>query len=334
MPWKICKAFQHAREFPLLDNEYKDGSSQRSLLASSSRKRWQLSKRLTPSDLVTLRNFYDSVEGPHQPFYFYDVWDTVPQFSYDATGATSTGRYVVRFDNPWQQETDFVRSNCDLALVQLDQVEIFGTLITWHTLHLVSPNPGAFTVANSVGFVPTVAIIQARSDGIIRFDGQKYNCADFFFSASDTGVLADLMVASAPGWDLLSVAAPAPGNFTVAHSLGTTPTAAVIQATSDGIIRFQAGTRYDASNLYLSGSAAAVTADVVFTADTGWHAINATPSAPGNFTLPHSLGTTPTVAIILSTSDGIIRFQSTKYDATNFYLSASAPGVTATLVFY
>jgi hypothetical protein len=60
----------------------------------------------------------------------------------------------------------------------------------------------------------------------------------------------------------VSVAPGAAGNFTVAHWLGRTPVAAMIQMTSEGAIWFQAGQLYDATSLYLVASAAGVTGRV------------------------------------------------------------------------
>lgn len=85
----------------------------------TSRKRWQLTKRLAPTDLATLRTFYNSANGPHGAFYFYDVFETSPKFSYDATGVATVGRYTVRFDSPWQETSFPARSNTQLALVEL-----------------------------------------------------------------------------------------------------------------------------------------------------------------------------------------------------------------------
>jgi hypothetical protein len=59
----------------------------------------------------------------------------------------------------------------------------------------------------------------------------------------------------------VAVSATAAGNFTVPHILGRAPVGAVVQMTSAGAIWFQAGL-YDATNLYLTGSASGVTARV------------------------------------------------------------------------
>jgi len=78
-------------------------------------------------------------------------------------------------------------------------------------------------------------------------------------------------------------------------------------------------------------SASAVTA--VQDATKLYGQISAAPSAPGNFTLQHYLGRTPTGAVIRMTSGGAIWFQSpTDVDGTNLYLVASDAGVTAKVV--
>jgi len=46
-----------AREYPVTQNEYRNGESERSVQASDSRKRWQLAKRLAPAALQVLRRF-------------------------------------------------------------------------------------------------------------------------------------------------------------------------------------------------------------------------------------------------------------------------------------
>ena len=42
LPQNLCRAFVHAREYALLENEYRNGESQRALLVATSRKRWSL----------------------------------------------------------------------------------------------------------------------------------------------------------------------------------------------------------------------------------------------------------------------------------------------------
>jgi hypothetical protein len=42
LPASLSRAFVHEREYPVLDNEYRNGESQRSVQATNSRKRWRL----------------------------------------------------------------------------------------------------------------------------------------------------------------------------------------------------------------------------------------------------------------------------------------------------
>ena len=67
MPHSLCRAFGHAREYVVLESEYRNGESQRSRLVETSRKRWRLAKRLTPALLQQLRDFYDARKGPEEP---------------------------------------------------------------------------------------------------------------------------------------------------------------------------------------------------------------------------------------------------------------------------
>ena len=53
MPNSLSRAFVHTREYPVIDNEYRNGESQRSAQAATSRKKWSLTKRLTPSQLAS-----------------------------------------------------------------------------------------------------------------------------------------------------------------------------------------------------------------------------------------------------------------------------------------
>jgi hypothetical protein len=119
LPPSLSRAFVHEREYPVLDNEYPNGESQRSVQATNSRKRWRLLKRLTPAQLTELRDFYDARRGPTEPFYFYDPYETNPRFSYDPTGQVVAGRYTVRFAGPWEQSASLSRTDLSLELIEL-----------------------------------------------------------------------------------------------------------------------------------------------------------------------------------------------------------------------
>jgi hypothetical protein len=117
LPWGLCKAFSHSREYAVLENEYKNGESQRSKLVSTSCKSWRINRRLTPAALATLQAFYDARKGPQEPFFYYDPHDS--GFTYDPTGVQVLGRYTVRFEGAWNQTVGIGRVDVDISLVEL-----------------------------------------------------------------------------------------------------------------------------------------------------------------------------------------------------------------------
>jgi hypothetical protein len=119
LPQSFCRAFVHERFYPLIENEYKSGESQRSVLATNSRRRWRLTKRLPPAALQTLRDFFEARNSATEPFYFYDPYDTNPKFAYDPTGVATVGRYTVRFNGDWQQSCGPGRSDVQIELLEL-----------------------------------------------------------------------------------------------------------------------------------------------------------------------------------------------------------------------
>lgn len=119
LPQSLSRAFGHAREYIVIENEYRNGESQRGRLVNTSRKRWRTVRRLTPTLLQSFRDFYDARKGPEEPFYFYDPWETVPKFTYDPTGTATQGRYTVRFEGPWEQMVGMGRADVEIALVEL-----------------------------------------------------------------------------------------------------------------------------------------------------------------------------------------------------------------------
>jgi hypothetical protein len=89
--------------YPVIENEYRNGGSQRLVQATNSRKQRRLAKRLAAAQLQSLRDFYEARNGPAEPFYFYDPNETNPKFSCDPTGQSTVGRYTVRFNSDWSQ---------------------------------------------------------------------------------------------------------------------------------------------------------------------------------------------------------------------------------------
>ncbi len=114
LPGSLCRAFARSQEYPVLVTEYRNGESHRSKEAANSRKLWRLAKRLTPAQVQTLRDFYEARNGPLEPFYFYDPYETIPK-----TGAALPGRYIVRFDCDWNQACTGPRLDVEIALIEL-----------------------------------------------------------------------------------------------------------------------------------------------------------------------------------------------------------------------
>lgn len=119
LPNALSRAFSRADEFLVADNEYANGESQRKVEGATSRKRWRLTKHLTPDRLEELRAFYEARKGPTEPFYFYDPYETIPKFSHDPTGTALGGRYTVRFDCAWEQACGLGRSDVSIELIEL-----------------------------------------------------------------------------------------------------------------------------------------------------------------------------------------------------------------------
>ncbi|MBK5291023.1 MAG: hypothetical protein JJE04_04915 [Acidobacteriia bacterium] len=118
-PQCLCRAFARPQEHPVIENEYRNGESQRSVPVDNSRKRWRLAKRPRPAPLEVLRNFYEARGGPTEPFYFYDPYETNPKLSWDPTGAATTGRYTFRFDGEWSQSVGPGRSDASIQRMEL-----------------------------------------------------------------------------------------------------------------------------------------------------------------------------------------------------------------------
>jgi len=124
MPFTLCTAFSEAREYAQLQNQYRDGTIQRSQLARTSRRTFRPNMRLNASLLATLYTFLTSQNFGMTPFLFYDPFDVaVGQqigSNYDATGNNTQGRVTVVLRGNWAQSTDVCRSNVQgLQLVEV-----------------------------------------------------------------------------------------------------------------------------------------------------------------------------------------------------------------------
>ncbi len=124
MPASLCTAFTELREYAQLQNQYHDGTIQRSQLAQTSRRTFRLSKRLSASLLSALYNFWVSQNGGLTAFAFYNPFDVSAGqqigSNYDPAGNNTQGRVTLVFRGNWAQTTDVARSNVQgLVLVEV-----------------------------------------------------------------------------------------------------------------------------------------------------------------------------------------------------------------------
>ena len=121
LPKHLSTKFTEKREWAYLSNQFHDSSTQRAQLVLGSRKRFSLAEKLTATEANTLKTFFDAHLGGVIPFWFYNPFEVCPPgTNYDPTLATTTGRYVVRFDNDWNQSTGLMRTTSpDIELVEV-----------------------------------------------------------------------------------------------------------------------------------------------------------------------------------------------------------------------
>jgi hypothetical protein len=124
MPATLCIAFTELREYAQLQNQYHDGTVQRTQLAQTSRRMFRLSKRLSAAVLSALYSFWVSQKGGLTPFAFYNPFEVTSGqqigSNYDPTGNSTQGRVTVVFRGPWAQATDIARTNVQsLELVEV-----------------------------------------------------------------------------------------------------------------------------------------------------------------------------------------------------------------------
>ena len=194
---------------------------------------------------------------------------------------------------------------------------------------------GNFTVAHGLGVTPAFVLIQMTSGSAIWLRSPtSFDSTNIYLTSADASATGTAVIFVAPADAEIALSPGAAGNFTVAHGLGATPLMALVEMLSEGAIRFQA-TPWDATNLYLVASDAGITGKAkVMKAQSVLHPVKfaslvLAPGAPGNFTIAHGMGATPTAVVIRMTSDAAIWLQSPiGFDGTNLYLVASDGGIT------
>jgi hypothetical protein len=134
----------------------------------------------------------------------------------------------------------------------------------------VALTPGAagnFTVPHGLGASPVFAMVEMTSGGAIWFQSPPWDATNLYLVASDAGltgkaeVLMNHSVVHPVRFSRVPLVASAPGNFAVAHGIGSTPKAVVVTMSSGGTIWFQSPTSYDSTNLYLVASDTGLTGE-------------------------------------------------------------------------
>src|SRR5271157_5662426 len=124
MPASLCTAFTELRESAQLQNQYRDGTIQRSQLAQTSRRTFRASGRWNASMLAALYSFWGARLGGLTPFSYYNPFDVLAGqqigSNYDPAGNNTQGRVTVVFRGNWAQATDIARTNVQ----GLDLVEV------------------------------------------------------------------------------------------------------------------------------------------------------------------------------------------------------------------
>jgi len=82
MPYALCTAFSESREYVQVQAQYRDGTTERSQLAQTSRRTFKLAQRLTAARATALKSFWDGQQGGVVPFLFYNL----AEGTYDASG--------------------------------------------------------------------------------------------------------------------------------------------------------------------------------------------------------------------------------------------------------
>lgn len=101
MPMGTMVSFDGTFERPaIVDEGYAYGESTRQPLTLNARRYFRVARPLTRAQADTLEQFYTSTVSAGEPFWFYDLRETVPIGSWDPTGANPVGRYCVFWDGP------------------------------------------------------------------------------------------------------------------------------------------------------------------------------------------------------------------------------------------
>jgi hypothetical protein len=114
MPAQLARAFSEDLRLEALVNAYPDGSTDRAALANNVRHYFKMTQGLTAAGWQQMYNFF--LQQQSAPFYFYNLRETVPPWSWDSTGQSTVGRYTVVFDGQWSDQFTAARTSVQMGL--------------------------------------------------------------------------------------------------------------------------------------------------------------------------------------------------------------------------
>jgi hypothetical protein len=115
LPYALASEYVECRTWPVIENgPFPDGSYLKYLQGAADRREWRLGRRLTGVQYAALLAFWTARKGCHQAFHFYPV-----QAQHDATGASATGRFLVRFLGPFGTTHSSGLDAAGFGLIQL-----------------------------------------------------------------------------------------------------------------------------------------------------------------------------------------------------------------------
>lgn len=118
MPAGLMQAFTFEQRYEVQIVDYADGRTTRRTFATLPRAYASLERKLDETQLGQFYTFWYAHRV--EPFYFYNLRETVPLGSWDPTGVDPVGRYVMVFDAAWSDERALQRT---ILRIKLREVE-------------------------------------------------------------------------------------------------------------------------------------------------------------------------------------------------------------------
>lgn len=120
-PHSLARRFSRRESMLTRQNRYVNGELQSGVLVATPRWEFVCEYALTAAQSVEFRDFYLDHNGILIPFHFYVLEETSPRWSTDATGASASGRYVMRFASALDISfgVGTLRAGASFSLIQL-----------------------------------------------------------------------------------------------------------------------------------------------------------------------------------------------------------------------